>query len=419
MSGAPLSTDLADVACPFCGLVCDDLVVGVTGEHLAVRANGCPLAVAGFGRPVGTASPRVAGRAATLPEAAAAAARILRDARQPLIAGLGTDVAGARAATRLVDRCGAILDHMNSTAGLRNLLVLQDGGWVTTTLSEIRNRCDLLIAVGGDIVSRFPRFFERTIANQETLFAADRRAEVVFLGRAPARLPALPGPVGTFPCDPARLAEGFGLLRAMLAGRSLQAMEAAGAPIAAWQQLADRMQLAGYGVVAWAAADFDYPHAELTIQALCELIKDLNRTGRFSGLPLAGSDGDLTVDSVQLWQTGFAARTSFGAGHPEHDPYRYSTARALRQGADALVWISSFSETRGPPGTAIPTVVLARAGGTFEREPEVFIPVGTPGVDHAGTLFRADRVVALPLRQLRSTALPSVADVLEAIEAVL
>jgi formylmethanofuran dehydrogenase subunit B len=56
---------------------------------------------------------------------------------------------------------------------------------------------------------------------------------------------------------------------------------------------------------------------------------------------------------------------------------------------------------------------------TFEREPAVFIPVGTPGLDHAGHLFRTDRVVALPLRQLRESSLPSVAEAIAAIEVAL
>jgi formylmethanofuran dehydrogenase subunit B len=420
MSVAPASTDIVDVTCPFCGLVCDDLAVRVAGDGITVRANGCHVAAAGFGRPAGNPSPRVGGRTATLPQAAAAVAKLLQAARQPLVAGLGTDVAGARAAGRLADRCGAILDHMNSTAALRNLLVLQDGGWITTTLSEIRNRCDLLIAAGSDLVTRFPRFFERTIANNETLFTGDRRCEVIFLGRGPVQPLELPGPVRVFPCDLARLSEAFGLLRAILADRPLQATEAAGVPLAAWRELADRMRQAHYGVVAWAAADFDFPHAELTLQALCELIKDLNRDGRFAGMPLGGSDGDLTADSVHLWQTGYGGRTSYGQGQPDHDPYLYSTARMLQGGgADALLWISSFSETRGPPATTVPTVVLGRSGMALEREPEVYIPVGTPGVDHGGTLFRADRVVALPVQQLRSSTLPSVADAIAAIEAAL
>jgi formylmethanofuran dehydrogenase subunit B len=55
----------------------------------------------------------------------------------------------------------------------------------------------------------------------------------------------------------------------------------------------------------------------------------------------------------------------------------------------------------------------------LSSEPAVFIPVGTPGVDHAGRLIRVDNVVSLPLKDLGRADLPSVADVLSAIEAAL
>ncbi len=218
------------------------------------------------------------------------------------------------------------------------------------------------------------------------------------------------------PATSARLGAAFGALRALVAGRELQAETAAGVPMAQWRTLADKLKSARYAVVVWAAADFDFPHAELTVRALCELIKDLNRSSRAAGLPLGGSDGDFTADGVELWQTGFPFRTGFGSGVPEYDPQRFATARLLAQGeADALLWIASFDERRGPPGSAVPTVVLGRPGMVCEREPEVFIPVGTPGVDHAGHLFRTDKVVMLPLRQLRESGLPSVARVVAAI----
>ena len=122
---------------------------------------------------------------------------------------------------------------------------------------------------------------------------------------------------------------------------------------------------------------------------------------------------------MALWQTGFGGRTAYGQGFPVHDAYHYSTTRILADGADLLVWISSFNEARTPPATAVPTVVLGREGMSFEREPAVFIPVGTPGLDHTGHLFRTDRVVALPLHRLRESALPSVAEAIAAIEAAL
>jgi formylmethanofuran dehydrogenase subunit B len=53
---------------------------------------------------------------------------------------------------------------------------------------------------------------------------------------------------------------------------------------------------------------------------------------------------------------------------------------------------------------------------TFEKEPDVFIPVGTPGIDHTGHAYRLDNVVAIRLKKLRDSNLPSTATVLNAIE---
>jgi len=413
---------LRDVACPFCGLVCDDLVIDPSSQRLQVIANGCPLAVAGFGRDseAGGATVRVAGQPATMEAAVAAAARLLCDARQPVIGGLGTDVAGARAASQLAERAGAVLDHMNSAAAMRNLLVLQDSGWITTTLSEVRNHADLVIIAGADIPRRMPRFFERCIANRETLFSGERRCEVVYLGRGPGPEGAAGTSSSTIGCDAIRLHEAFSALRALVGGRTIGATEAAGVPIARWRELAERCRAARYGVIAWMAADLDFPQADLTVQGICEFIRDLNRHTRFAGLPLGGSEGDLTADAVLLWQTGFGLRSSLAGGCPDQDVYHYSAERMVRRGeTDLLLWISSFNADRTPPPTDIPTIVLGRADMTLAQEPAVFIAVGTPGVEHAGHLFRTDRVVALPLRSLRPSPLPSAAEVLAAIDAAM
>jgi formylmethanofuran dehydrogenase subunit B len=52
----------------------------------------------------------------------------------------------------------------------------------------------------------------------------------------------------------------------------------------------------------------------------------------------------------------------------------------------------------------------------FEQEPAVFIPVGVPGIDFGGQFYRSDKVVAMPLFQLRDSGLPRAASVLKAIE---
>ena len=115
-----------EVPCPFCGLVCDDLRVAAQPGKLEVIANGCPISTKAFaGLSTSTAiSARSAGKTASFENAAAAAAVILKKAKQPLIAGLGTDVAGMRALMQIADRMGAVVDHMNSVNFMRNVLAL-------------------------------------------------------------------------------------------------------------------------------------------------------------------------------------------------------------------------------------------------------------------------------------------------------
>jgi formylmethanofuran dehydrogenase subunit B len=158
----------------------------------------------------------------------------------------------------------------------------------------------------------------------------------------------------------------------------------------------------------------------LTVQTVCEMVKDLNKTTRCSGLPLLGREGDQTANQVCGWTTGYPARMRFSSGIPEYDPYLNDTQSLLQNGeADVLLWVSAFNVNAAPPETGIPTIVVGRSGMTFAKEPEVFIPVGTPGIDHAGHAYRMDNVVAIRLKKLRDAGLPSTAEALTAIEQAL
>jgi formylmethanofuran dehydrogenase subunit B len=55
-----------NVACPFCGLACDDLTVAATPERVNVREAGCRLSREGFERAPPAKTPRIAGQKATL-----------------------------------------------------------------------------------------------------------------------------------------------------------------------------------------------------------------------------------------------------------------------------------------------------------------------------------------------------------------
>src|SRR3546814_20143064 len=82
---------------------------------------------------------------------------------------ISADIAGARAALRLADRLGGVVDHPDSDALFRNLRAQQDAGAFTTTLSAVRNRADLVLVVGPDPAPALPRFYERSVEPHPTL----------------------------------------------------------------------------------------------------------------------------------------------------------------------------------------------------------------------------------------------------------
>jgi formylmethanofuran dehydrogenase subunit B len=408
MSDIVRAQEFDNVPCPFCGLLCDDVRVTMTKGTATVIANGCAKSRALFAANANDAAIALAdGKPVDLVTAIGRAAQILRAARQPLLISAGTDVAGVRVLIELAERCGGSIDHANGDALFRNLRVLQNTGWISTTLAEIRNRADLLVVAGTGITGRFPRFFERCFGNFETLFEVGAR-ELWFLGDVPDDLPAtLRSRTRSLAIDPDRLAEFFAALRALFSGHVLKEKTVAGVPIGNLSELLERMRAARYGVLAWAAADLAFPHADLAIQSMCEFVKALNSENRFSVLPLGGSDADLTAQQVTTWQTGFPVRVNFNGGVP-------AQGAARRDEVDAMVFVSALDAGRTPPPGDIPSIVLGRAGMRAEGC-SVFIPVSVPGLHHSGHLYRADNVVAIHLHKLAGSALPSAAQALQRI----
>ena len=414
------SEEIENVPCPFCGMICDDLTVKKAAGGLKVE-GGCPRAVAGFERRLPDAKPQIDGRPVPLQQAITAAADLLRNSRNPIVTGLGTDVAGVRAAIALAERAGAVIDHAQSDSSFRNYRVLQTGGWVTTTLTEARNRADLFVIVGSDIKKYHARFFEKIVNPPSTMFpgVAEQRTVVVIGDNIglPAR-GARVSDVISIPCKPERIAEVLDALRALAKGATLPATTIGGVPRAAIDDLLTRCKAAKYAVFTWISSSLEFGDADITVQAICEFIKEANATTRVAGLALGGAEGSTTAGYVTAWQTGFPLRVSFASGAPQYDPERYSWRRLVAEGAcDVLLWVASFSPDLSPPDGKFSDIVLGTPGLKLQRTPKVFIPIGTPGVDHAGSLVRVDGSVALPLKNVGRSNYPRAADILAQIEA--
>jgi len=260
-----------------------------------------------------------------------------------------------RSALSLADKVGASLDHMNAYSSFRNTLVIQNSGWQVTTLTEVRNRVDLLLIIGTDIVSHNPRFFERNIWNEESMFGQDTNSrEIVYLGGRSIETAAGISPKGKnqlcylaiqHAYQKSSLLYGPLSLEKTTGKRNLQELK-----LTDLQSLAERLKAAKYSVVTWIASDLNFKHAELTIQNITELVIKLNEKTRSSGLPLGGSDGDYSVNQVSTWASGYPIRNRFTRHYPEYDPYHFSTENLLSNSeADALLWVSEFNPDKTHP----------------------------------------------------------------------
>lgn len=388
-------------ACPACGLLCDD----ISGDAIARQQFSCGKAAKFYARVSTGAQPQVAGRTMSLTDAVAAAVAVLKQAKTPLVAGSSTDVHGARALVRLAQHTGAAMTHMNASSTLRNMKVLQHRGWQTTTLTEVRNRADVILMIGTDVVTHNTRFFDRVVWVDDAMFTDPAARKIIYLGGD--KLSTKPGvsPDGRAPeviaCATEHLPEVVATLRALVMDKPVTAASVAGIAISTLKMLADTLKAAKYATLVWVSKDLHYEHAELTIENITETVVALNQKSRAMGLSLGGSDGDTSVNYAHTWLNGVIIDA------PEWESH------------DAVVWVNSYSPDAMPPAGTGPVIVLGAPDSQFDATPAVFIPVATPGLDCNGQQFRVDGSVTLPLTAAKLSDLPTLSQVVALIEAQL
>jgi formylmethanofuran dehydrogenase subunit B len=396
------------ITCPFCGLVCDDLVLSQGG----IDTRGCALAAAGFRRGDVARRPHsVAGTPADLATATAEAVRLLKAARMPLFHGLAVDLHGVRALLALAERAGAAVDHLASAPLLANAAVARASGWVTATFAEVANRADVILLIGGDPAGAFPRFHERLARNPTPLYRAGPPF-VIHLG--PAETAPPPDAAALHAHVPqSRLLDALGALGVRLQGRQPSAVP--DLPDDLLARIAERLAEARYGAIVWHPGSFAPGDAELAIERLAAILRHLNVKTRCVGLPLGGTGNGVGAMQAALWQVGWPLRLGFADGTPRHDPWRYDARRLLASGeADLLLWAATLV-AEAPPATDRPVIAIVSDDVMLTKPAAVEIRVGIPAIDHAGAVFRSDTVIALPLQATHPSDQVSVADVAQAI----
>lgn len=409
--------------CTFCGLLCGDMGISASTSFDSAKAsvqNQCDRASRGFHSATPTPSwhlsPLQQGKSVEPTVATRSVAQLLQQAGRTLFAGLATDVGGLRALLDVANRCGGIVDHLHSDALQVNLELLQQTGWIGTTLSEIRFRADVIVLVGDHLLDRFPRLLQRLQGSEATV---GKTAKFFHLGsddidfRSQALLRSEVNAISV------RKNQWFSLLQCMrvsLARDKSYLLEEFPANLL---RLFEALRESSYSAWIWSAADFTSDNEELVLDSINQLVKQLNAKQRSGILPLAGSQGDTTAMQVCTWKTGFPLRQYLHRGVSQYDSRRYRGLDVMSQ-ADCrcLFYVSTFEPVE-PPNEFWqfqgPKIILGHPALKAATKVDYFLPAGIPGIDHDGHLFRGDGVSVLHAPALRSPMAPSAAHWLQEI----
>lgn len=430
------ATELAiiqDATCTSCSCMCDDIDLTVDQNRIAVADRACELGLRKLLRR--KTSPAwlthrkhcfIEGQPVSLEEGYDLAARVLFEARYPLVYGLSHSSCEAQTrAVGIADRIGGVIDTTSSMGGhSATTIAMQTVGASTCTLGEVQNRSDLVLYWGSNPAESTPRHTSRHSLDPVGMLVPNGRQDrtcVVIDVQATATAADADLFYQVKPnCD----FEAIWTLRALAKGIEVdaeQTLQQTGMPLSAWQDLLARMKACRYGVIFFGRGISATRGEQCNCEAILRLTRELNAFTRFVARPIGNEGNSVGAENVLTWRTGFPFGVNLSRGYPRYNPGEYTVGETLlRKETDAALLVGCDPLTDFPQAAqrhlySIPTIVLDSRDTPTRRHAQVAFIVETFGIHTEGTVYRMDDV-PLTLRPAISTEHPSELEVLTQIE---
>ncbi len=393
-----------DVPCPGCACLCDDLVIEQRSGAVTAVGKGCDIARRVFaaevtGGATATAASQGNGdRGAKIAEAAA----ILRNARLPLVYGLGGLTCEAqRLAVQFAELLGAVVATPGAGAGSDLFATV---GHNACTLGEIRERANLIVIVGCDPLTTRPRLLERYASQDSRVVVVDSGDSATAAVADQSLAVSVHG-----------LADGVEVLLAVVSGAPVDepsVLERTGVALASWRNLARQLQTARYPAIIYRSAGSGTAERRVA-EAIHQLTRKLNETTRAVSLAICDSVNDVGAENVITWTTGYPPPVDFSQGFPRPLGDFQTIERMLSAGQfdAALVFTAdpiaaATSRELADAWRRVPLVAIDwRQTATMEAATTA-LRIAAAGIHSGGTMFRLDGV-ALPLRPPLVSQYPS------------
>lgn len=360
--------------------------------------------------------PRVNGKFVTRKTAIQAAVNLISNAKLPLITGLMTDVAGTRNALNLAEYLHATIDQYSNRAfGISTSHIQTNGGYFTT-LSETRNRADMLILIGPQIPKMFPRLMEILDFSKPDNFQFKRPRKIAVIGESCEEFATILEQIDVsarIECDLQQSGHAISVIQNQMEKREDRAPITHSFSNSAIQSVVQDLEKSDYAVFMWAVEEFSFPLGDLVVDSIFRLIDVINQSRRAAGLMLTTTPSTTTANAVSTWRYGKPLPLSFRSGSPEHHPDYYAWDSIINRGdTDIVIWVGGFDQSVEMPDCSMQNISLSSKDS---EDADVFIPIAIPGLDHDAHLFRTDSTLAHYLKSLHMCDGYSGAETLEEI----
>ena len=452
---------ISNVSCPVCGCLCDDIELIVEKNVITEVRNACGMGESKFlgysaHRPL---KPLIRKNGelveASMAEAVKKSAEILVNSSYPILYGWSnTSCEANRIGVELAEEVGGVIDNTSTVCHGPSVLSIQDIGFPTCTLGQVRHRADLVIYWGSNPWSAHPRHIERytnftegrfrssewdhylsTLGSYRTQKRMQRVAklsgvieEVCALETTPVRkIEHLPPEllqkkrkmivVDVRRTRTADLADCFlqvkpnkdyellQALRILVRNEELDVDSVAGIPIEALEDLADIIVSSEFGMLFFGVGLTMSVGKHRNIDAALSLTRDVNEFTKFLIMPMRGHYNVTGANIVSTWQTGYPFAVDLSRGYPRYNPGETSVVDILIRGEnDASLVIASDPVAHFPKDSIEnlvknPLIVIDSETSATSLMADVAFPSAVAGIEVEGTAYRMDKV-PIPLKKV-------------------
>ncbi|MCZ0861562.1 formylmethanofuran dehydrogenase subunit B [Methanocorpusculum sp. MG] len=399
---------VTDIICPFCGTLCDDIEVEVSddGKQILKVMNACAIGAEKFlhaQSPDRIVRPRMkqedgSWKEVTYDEAAQYTAKILCDAKKPLMYGWSSTSCEAQATGHMIaELVGGIVDNTATVCHGPSLIAVHDVGIPSCTLGEVKNRADRVIFWGCNPAHAHPRHMSRySIFSRGFFTTKGSKSRKVIV-------------VDPRPTDTASVADyhvqveqgrDYELLDAMRVALQEGPLPetVAGVPKEKIYELARLLKSGRFVTIFFGMGVTHSLGKNHNIDIAIALTSDLNKYTKAAIIPMRGHYNVTGSGQVLGWQFGFPFCVDLSRGFARYNPGESSANDLLMRGeVDASFVIGSDPGSHFPFKSVkkihdLPSVCIDPHMTPTVAVSKCHVPVALVGIEIGGSCYRMDNV---------------------------